>query len=142
MCDTCGCGEPKTKITLVKPGEKDESHSDSHSHDHAHAHPHDHHNNSQGRVVEIETDVLRANGLLAERNRGFFEAKNIITLNMVSSPGSGKTTLLEKTIEFLKGEIDLYVIEGDQQSMNDSDRINAAGAKVIQINTGKPQTDN
>ena len=139
MCDTCGCGEPNTKITFTKPGEKDVPHHDSHSHDHSHTHHHhgdDEHGSHQSRIVKIETDVLTANKLLAERNRGYFEAKNIITLNMVSSPGSGKTTLLEKTIEFLKKEISIYVIEGDQQTMNDSDRINAAGAKVIQINTG------
>ena len=84
----------------------------------------------------METNVLNKNDLLAERNRGFFEALNILALNLVSSPGSGKTTLLEKTIEKLKDEIKFYVIEGDQQTMNDAGRIDQAGAPVVQINTG------
>ena len=91
---------------------------------------------SQARVIKIEKDVLAANNLLAERNRGYFEAKNIKTLNLVSAPGSGKTTLLEKTIGYLKKEINFFIIEGDQQTMNDSERISATGAEVIQINTG------
>jgi hydrogenase nickel incorporation protein HypB len=84
----------------------------------------------------VETDILSKNNLLAERNRGYFEAKNILALNLVSSPGSGKTSLLEKTIKELSKEIKFYVIEGDQQTMNDANRIDAAGAPVVQINTG------
>jgi hydrogenase nickel incorporation protein HypB len=79
---------------------------------------------------------MQKNDKLAERNRGYFEAKNIFTLNLVSSPGSGKTSLLERTINDLKKEIIFSVIEGDQQTMNDADRINATGAPVVQINTG------
>jgi hydrogenase nickel incorporation protein HypB len=74
--------------------------------------------------------------MLAERNRGYFEAKNITALNFVSSPGAGKTTLLEKTITALKEELPFFVIEGDQQTMNDAERIDATGVPVIQINTG------
>jgi len=140
MCDTCGCNHPDNKATFRKPGEKKESSQNDHTHNHAHphTHPHIHESNddSQSRVIKIEKDVLAANNLLAERNRGYFEAKNIKTLNLVSAPGSGKTTLLEKTIEYLKREINFCVIEGDQQTMNDSDRISATGANVIQINTG------
>jgi hydrogenase nickel incorporation protein HypB len=140
MCDTCGCGQQKNKITFMKPGEKDEIHPSFHAHEHTHPHTHHHvhesNDDSQSRVIKIEEDVLATNNLLAERNRGFFEAKNIMTLNLVSSPGSGKTTLLEKTIGYLKKEINFYVIEGDQQTMIDSDRISATGAEVIQINTG------
>ena len=77
------------------------------------------------------------NNLLAERNRGYFEAKNILALNLVSSPGSGKTTFLEKTIQLFKDGPEVAVIEGDQQTTNDADRIAATGAKVVQINTGK-----
>jgi hydrogenase nickel incorporation protein HypB len=84
----------------------------------------------------VEQDVLSKNNLLAQRNRGFFEAKNILALNLVSSPGSGKTSLLERTIKELGSEINFYVIEGDQQTMNDANRIHAAGAPVVQINTG------
>jgi len=131
MCDTCGCGQQRNIITFKKPGDKDQLYPDIQTHDHAHPHK-----DSQSRVIKIEKDVLASNNLLAERNRGYFEAKNIITLNLVSSPGSGKTTLLEKTIIYLKSEISFWVIEGDQQTMNDSDRISATGAEVIQINTG------
>ncbi len=89
------------------------------------------------RIVDVEQDILHQNNLLAERNRGYFEAKNILALNLVSSPGSGKTTLLERTLTDLKGQLDFCVIEGDQQTTNDADRIHATGTKVTQINTGK-----
>ena len=81
--------------------------------------------------------MLHENNLLAQRNRGFFEARNILALNLVSSPGSGKTTLLERTLTDLKGQLEFAVIEGDQQTTNDADRIHATGTKVTQINTGK-----
>jgi hydrogenase nickel incorporation protein HypB len=70
------------------------------------------------------------------KNRGYFEAKNILTLNLVSSPGSGKTSLLERTIKDKNTEHSFYVIEGDQQTMNDANRIEAAGAPAVQVNTG------
>lgn len=149
MCDTCGCGQPGQAITFTKPGEQSHSHIHTHSdghthehqhhhnheddHDHPHAHDHDH---EHGRIIEVEQDVLSKNNLLAERNRGYFEAKNILALNLVSSPGSGKTTLLERTITDLKKEINFAVIEGDQQTMRDANRINAIGCPVIQVNTG------
>jgi hydrogenase nickel incorporation protein HypB len=75
--------------------------------------------------------------MLAERNRGYFIAKNIIALNLVSSPGSGKTSILEKTLSDLKDKIDFFVIEGDQQTMNDANRIDNLNVPVVQINTGK-----
>jgi hydrogenase nickel incorporation protein HypB len=103
------------------------SHGEEHNHDHGHSH---------SREIEVEMDILGKNNLLAERNRGYFEAKNILALNLVSSPGSGKTSLLEKTIGDLKNEIKFYVIEGDQQTMNDANRIDKAGAPVVQVNTG------
>ena len=115
--------------------EHDHSHESSHEHSHDHEHDH-HHDHSKGKVIQIEQDVLSTNNLLAERNRGYFEAKNIKVLNLVSSPGSGKTTLLVKTIADLKKDLTFSVIEGDQQTMNDANRINATGAPVIQINTG------
>lgn len=73
----------------------------------------------------------------AARNRGYFEAKEILALNLVSSPGSGKTTILERTLSDLKGQKNFYVIEGDQQTLQDANRIHALGIPVIQINTGK-----
>ena len=105
-----------------------------HAHD---GHHHGHHHDHVKTVVELEQDILQQNNLLAERNRGYFEAKDILALNLVSSPGSGKTTLLERTLEKLRPEVLCYVIEGDQQTSHDADRIAATGAPVVQINTGK-----
>lgn len=117
MCATCGCGP------------------NSHHHDHSHDHTHE---SSPGKkVVDVEQDILQENNLLAQRNRGFFEGRNILAINLVSSPGSGKTSLLERTLTDLKGELSFAVIEGDQQTANDADRIHATGTKVTQINTGK-----
>lgn len=122
MCATCGCDH--------------EDHENKHQNGH-HSQA-DHHSHSHDKkVVEVEKDILYENNLLAARNRGYFDAKNMLTLNLVSSPGSGKTSLLEKTLTDMKGELDFYVIEGDQQTTNDADRIHATGTKVVQINTGK-----
>jgi hydrogenase nickel incorporation protein HypB len=108
MCDTCGCGNSAQPITFSKPGEQGHSHLHSHTHDHDHEHDHHHHHhdpNPSGRSISVEQDVLSKNNLLAERNRGFFEARNIFAINLLSSPGSGKTTLLEQTITNLKDEM-------------------------------------
>ncbi len=141
MCTTCGCEQPDNATKYTIPGQEDtheHEHSHEHGHSHSHSHPHSHsHDHSHSKVVQVEQDVLAQNNLLAERNRGYFEAKNITAINMVSSPGSGKTTLIERIISDLKPELSFYVIEGDQQTMNDADRINATGAPVIQINTGQ-----
>jgi hydrogenase nickel incorporation protein HypB len=109
MCDTCGCGQPNEAITIRKPGQQGHSHLHGHSHDHEHTHDH-HHDHEHSRTIEIETDVLTKNNMLAERNRGYFEAKNIFVLNLVSSPGAGKTTLLEKTIVAIKNKVECAVI--------------------------------
>ncbi|MDZ7741097.1 MAG: hydrogenase nickel incorporation protein HypB [Bacteroidota bacterium] len=117
----------------------DEAHDHEHHHhhsDHAHTHSHANHDHSHGREIQLEIDILQKNNLLAERNRGFFEAKNILALNLVSSPGSGKTSLLERTIKEKKAQFDFNIIEGDQQTMNDANRIESAGAPVVQVNTG------
>ncbi|HBK88891.1 MAG: hydrogenase nickel incorporation protein HypB [Cyclobacteriaceae bacterium] len=87
--------------------------------------------------LDLEQDILLKNNLKAERNRGYFMAKDILALNLVSSPGSGKTSLLERTLSDLNGDLTFSVIEGDQQTTNDADRIAATGAPVVQINTGK-----
>jgi len=122
----------------------DHDHTDmNHSHDHdkehddhKHSHDHDHDtDHTHSHEIKVEQDIMQKNDKLAERNRGYFEAKDIFTLNLVSSPGSGKTSLLERTIKELKEEIKFSVIEGDQQTMNDANRINATGAPVVQINT-------
>ncbi|WP_413729594.1 hydrogenase nickel incorporation protein HypB [Sodalis sp. RH22] len=92
---------------------------------------------SQRRMVEIEIDVLDKNNRLAARNRAHFQAMNILALNLVSSPGSGKTTLLTETLLRLRDRVSCAVIEGDQQTTNDADRIRATGVPAIQVNTGK-----
>ncbi|MCB0600468.1 MAG: hydrogenase nickel incorporation protein HypB [Saprospiraceae bacterium] len=112
-------------------------HETGHIHSHGdHGHPHVHFT-SPKTVVDLEVDILQQNQLLAERNRGYFLAKSILALNLVSSPGSGKTSLLERTLTDLKGKMDCAVIEGDQQSSQDASRIAATSAPVVQINTGK-----
>ena len=130
MCATCGC-DSGSNATI-------HHHGDEHQHGHSHSHDqHDHSHVQQKTIVDVEKDVLYQNNLLAERNRGYFDAKNILALNLVSSPGSGKTSLLEKTLIDLKDQMEFAVIEGDQQTTNDADRIHATGTKVTQINTGK-----
>ncbi len=124
MCTTCGCEQPNSSTKFIIPGQ-----------DHHHAHDHGQ-SHSNPKVVQLEQNVLAENNRQAERNRGYFDAKNILAFNMVSSPGSGKTTLLEKIITDLKAELSFYVIEGDQQTVNDANRIDATGTPVLQINTG------
>ncbi len=149
MCSTCGCSANEKGITLTKMGENHHVHvgndghthshehsHDEHYHDHDHSHEH-HHHHGETNIVELEKNILHQNQLGAERNRGFFEALNIFAMNLVSSPGSGKTSLLEKTIADLKNEIEFSVIEGDQQTTNDAERIHALNVPVLQINTGK-----
>lgn len=147
MCTVCGCGEGETNI------EQSHSHSHSHSHDHAHhhdAHSHSHTHDygqgpahahapgmSQSRMVQVEQDILSKNNQYAAANRRYFTKHGILALNLVSSPGSGKTTLLTETIALLKDELAIAVIEGDQQTSQDADRIRATGVKALQINTGK-----
>ncbi|MCB1791743.1 MAG: hydrogenase nickel incorporation protein HypB [Gammaproteobacteria bacterium] len=138
------------------------AHSHAHDHDHghhAHAHDHDHAHDvqvrgddhdygqgparahapglSQARMVQIEQDILGKNDRYAAANRGRLMQHGILALNLVSSPGSGKTSLLTRTLSDLKNELALGVIEGDQQTSNDADRIRATGVRAIQINTGK-----
>lgn len=91
---------------------------------------------TQARLIEVETGILAKNDALAAGNRTRLTALGVLALNLVSSPGSGKTTLLCKTIAAL-GDLPLAVIEGDQQTSADADRIRATGARAIQINTGK-----
>ena len=145
MCDTCGCNEPGSKYTITKPEDSgnqsyshvhdhgNHEHKESNEHDQTHTHSNSHNHN---RKIEIEQDILYKNNLLAERNRGYFQAKNVIALNLVSSPGSGKTTILEKTIKDLSKSVEFSVIEGDQQTMTDASRIKATGVPVVQVNTG------
>lgn len=144
MCSTCGCGQSDDEVRIMSPEDElsenkateDHHHDHSHSHDHHHDHSHGH-DHSHTTQIELEQNVLQENNLLAQRNRGYLDAKNVFALNLVSSPGSGKTTLLEKTISMVKSDFELAIIEGDQQSMNDANRIAATKAPVVQVNTGK-----
>lgn len=113
------------------------THADGTKHSQQHGNHEHEHNLSRSIEMKIEQDILHKNNLLAERNRGFFDAKNILSINLVSSPGSGKTSLLERTIKNKKKEFNFFIIEGDQQTMNDAQRIMEAGAPAIQINTGQ-----
>ncbi|WP_456659635.1 hydrogenase nickel incorporation protein HypB [Bradyrhizobium sp. JR3.5] len=111
-----------------------------HSHSHGdhddHTHEHQDSERAANSVIELETRILARNDALAARNRAWFAGREILALNLVSSPGSGKTTLLERTIRDLKSELKLYVVEGDQATANDGERIRAAGAPAVQVNTG------
>lgn len=147
MCVTCGCGVGEVKIEGAQAHAHNHVHPDgsSHSHDHPHDHTHVHdetpaHAHAPGvtpkRMVQIEQDILAKNNAYAQANRHSLAERGIFALNLVSSPGSGKTTLLCKTIALL-GQQAVAVIEGDQQTSQDADRIRATGAQAIQINTGK-----
>ncbi|MCG8708163.1 hydrogenase nickel incorporation protein HypB [Brenneria sp. 4F2] len=91
----------------------------------------------QRRLLQIEMDVLSKNNHLAEHNREHFNRRNILALNLVSSPGSGKTTLLTATLNHIGRRVPCAVIEGDQQTTHDAERIRATGVAAIQVNTGK-----
>ncbi|MFZ2124676.1 MAG: hydrogenase nickel incorporation protein HypB [Rhodoferax sp.] len=152
MCVICGCGEAEVRIDGAAAHTDqvhEHVHADGsrHTHDHVHEHPHDHahepaaqHSHAPGiapsRRVQIEQDILAKNKAYARANRQLLSGHGIFALNLVSSPGSGKTTLLCKTIERLHQQT-VAVIEGDQQTSQDADRIRATGAQAVQINTGK-----
>ncbi|MGQ9872152.1 GTP-binding protein [Leptodesmis sp.] len=89
-----------------------------------------------GNTIELEHKILAKNDLIAAQNRGWLKGRNILALNLVSSPGAGKTTLLTHTITDLQHRIPITVIEGDQETANDAQRIQATGCPVVQVNTG------
>lgn len=131
MCTVCGCGTDKSEM-------------DGHSHDHSHPHEHSHetsHSHAPGvsseRMVKIEQNILSKNSEYAQLNRQRLLQMNLLALNLVSSPGSGKTAVLTRTIEDTRSDNKAGVIEGDQQTSNDAERIRETGAPAIQINTGK-----
>jgi hydrogenase nickel incorporation protein HypB len=146
MCTICGCSDTQD-VRYTVPSEHVHHH-DGHTHSHDHAHPHDHdhdhahppaaalHAGTHGRTVALEQDILAKNQAFAERNRGWFAGREVLALNLMSSPGSGKTSLLERTIRALRDEMRIYVVEGDQATSNDAERIRATGCAVIQVNTG------
>jgi len=98
---------------------------------------HHHHHHGEERLIRLEQDILSKNNEYAAANRRWLSERNILALNLLSSPGSGKTTLLTRTIEALRGKLPITVIEGDQQTDNDAQKIRQTGAAVQQINTGK-----
>jgi hydrogenase nickel incorporation protein HypB len=132
MCVTCGCGN-----------------TDGHDHSHARsfaAVPFRQQTPAGGtalsvpgrdpRTIQLETRILGKNHIAAERNRGWLAARRILALNLVSGPGAGKTTLLERTLTDLRSELRISVVEGDQATSNDAERIRATGVRAVQINTG------
>ena len=147
MCTVCGCGEGETRIEGKANGAHQHSHDHGHQHDHEHEHDHHHYGHglagahapgmTQSRMVEIEQNILSKNDAYAAANRAKFEETSTLVLNLVSSPGSGKTTLLVDTINRLKETLPVAVIEGDQETANDAERIRETGARAIQVNTGK-----
>lgn len=153
MCTTCGCspdhhhdhdhghhdhGHDHHHHQGHHKGHHRSHHSHKGLHDHGHGHRgHSHdHGPSKRSTIAIEEDILAKNNRLANFNRALFKDKGIFALNLVSSPGSGKTTLLERTLRDLSGALRCAVIEGDQQTDNDAQRIAATGVPVRQINTG------
>ena len=133
MCATCGCGDGMTAAII----DGSHPHHHDHAHVHGHAHPHDHaHPHPATTLVDLEARILAKNDALAQKNRGWFAGREILALNLLSAPGAGKTSLIERTIADLGGELPMFVIEGDQATANDAERIRAAGAPVVQVNTG------
>ena len=110
MCTTCGCGN-------------------------THHHHHHHHDDDRAEEIRLEADILGRNDAFAAANREWFAGHGVKAFNIVSSPGSGKTSLLEATAEALRGQVEMAVIEGDQATDNDADRIKALGVNAVQINT-------
>lgn len=145
MCTVCGCGESDSNAPTRN---YEHSHEHVHGHGHDHNHAHDHHfgrgaagvsvaGYDQKRLIQIEQNILSKNDNYAEANRQWLAERGLLALNLVSSPGAGKTTLLVETLKGLKGKMSLGVIEGDQETANDADRIRETGVQAIQINTGK-----
>jgi len=157
MCTVCGCG---TGPSMGRTGSENhaETHTHEHDRDHSHANPHGHHHHdhveasldfgkgdagvnlsgvSQQRTIRIERDILSKNNAFAHANRVRLRRTGTFALNFVSSPGSGKTSLLVRAVNDLKARWPVAVIEGDQQTDRDAQRIRATGAPAVQINTGK-----
>ena len=147
MCEDCGCGLPAgIPVTVSGPGHQDHGghdhpdhdHGDDHGHDHAHPrhHPSSKPGAEERQTLELRHAILEKNDRLAERNRGFFRARGILVINVLSSPGSGKTTLIGETIRRLGRRLRSSVIVGDLATDNDARRLRESGAQAVQINTG------
>jgi len=135
VCATCGCGETGgIRVQALAPHEHEHPHE--HAHPPEHEHPPEHPHEPVPGTVEIETALLAKNDHLAGHNRGWLAERGIVALNLMSSPGSGKTSLLRRTITTLAPTRVVGVIEGDQETLIDAQKIRATGAPVVQINTG------
>lgn len=154
MCQDCGCNlggnvRIHSETMVHSPDHSDHSnhsHHPDHSHgphshsDHSHHSEHAHHPDRPHvhpkRTITLETGILAKNDRLAERNRGYFLAKNLMVFNLLSSPGSGKTALLERTVTDLRDRVNIGVIVGDLETDNDAERLRKTGAPAVQILTG------
>lgn len=166
MCTHCGCSSSDgITVTNLQTGRHVHLHDDfdpdapvhghphdhahdqgsiaHHRHDHGHPHPHVHDHRhalpssaAASQRIRIEQDLLAKNTRLAERNRGWLAGRGVVAINVMSSPGAGKTTLLERTLKELAGHVTFHVIEGDQATVRDAERIRAAGGNAVQVNTG------
>ncbi|WP_454644926.1 hydrogenase nickel incorporation protein HypB [Bradyrhizobium liaoningense] len=167
MCTVCGCGDGKASIEHAHDHHHDHGDGHEHGghhHHHHHGHGHHHHHGgdhdpapdeaglldcganpagqkiagmSSDRIIQVERDILGKNDRLAADNRARFAADSVLAFNLVSSPGAGKTSLLVRAVSELKASLAIGVIEGDQQTSNDAERIRATGVSAIQVNTGK-----
>ncbi len=163
MCKDCGCGLPGESPVGISAHQHEHEHPQGahahthphdhehehapgepphHDHEHAHDHPHHDHDHAHPaaaetrRSVEVRRAILEKNDRLAERNRGFFQARGLLVLNVLSSPGSGKTTLIGETVRALGKRLKTGVLVGDLATDNDAQRLRASGAPVVQITTG------
>jgi hydrogenase nickel incorporation protein HypB len=131
MCGTCGCDDDGGAIgggvRISVPPHHAHPHTHGHTHGHGHAHV---------ETVVLEQKVLAKNESMAESNRRWLADRGIVAVNMMSSPGAGKTTLLERTIRDLAGRHPVAVVEGDQETLLDAERIGRTGCAVVQVNTG------
>ena len=128
MCQECGCGSGGGDVKIG-----------AHTHEHEHHHSHEHHDHGHShakQTLTVNRSLMEKNSLLAERNRGFFHAKKLLVLNIVSSPGSGKTTFIRETAAKLGASLRVGVIVGDLATDNDAARLRTAGIPVVQITTG------
>jgi hydrogenase nickel incorporation protein HypB len=159
MCTVCGCDTASIEGEILSEIAPEHTHAHAHTHaheqhvDHGHTHTHAQDGGlidfsrgpagmhiqgiSEARTISVERSILAKNDALAKENRSLLFGKGVFALNLVSSPGSGKTSLLVRMITDMGGRRKIAVIEGDQQTSHDADRIRATGAPAVQINTGK-----
>ncbi len=146
MCLTCGCGDEENVRVSTLDGSRHE-HGHTNPHDHNHGHDHEHadleshmheqlHQPAKTEKLVLGEQILAKNNHLAEHNRGWLRERDIAAVNLMSSPGSGKTSLLERTIAELASGTEICVIEGDQETKFDAERVKKAGARAVQVNTG------